>query len=200
MVSTRATSRAYVRLPATIRAGDQSWTGRTRDLSQGGTLVFVEPPYPAGACEVDLELPSGPLHASAEVRFMLPGVGVGLQFVNLDDDMRNRLDAVVNAANEPKIKFYLHEVREGRATADPEESAWAEKLSALRVAVWDMRDPNRAKDRRVDIALQGPASIDTLAKLTDDAAVADDENGAFEDVSGRYDDTGVREGGHRRGE
>jgi glycine cleavage system aminomethyltransferase T len=34
-----------------------------------------------------------------------------------------------------------------------------------------MRDPSRPKDRRVDIALQGPASMDTLAKLTDDASV-----------------------------
>ncbi len=78
---------------------------------------------------------------------------------------------VVNAANEPKIKSYLHELREGRATADSEESAWGARLSALRVDIWDMRDPPRTKDRRVDIALQGPASIDTLAKLTDDAAV-----------------------------
>jgi glycine cleavage system aminomethyltransferase T len=34
-----------------------------------------------------------------------------------------------------------------------------------------MRDPNRPEDRRVDLALQGPASIDTLAKLTDDRSV-----------------------------
>jgi glycine cleavage system aminomethyltransferase T len=34
-----------------------------------------------------------------------------------------------------------------------------------------MRDPSRAQDRRVDIALQGPASVDTLAKLADDASV-----------------------------
>lgn len=80
---------------------------------------------------------------------------------------------VVNAANEPKIKFYLHELREGRAAVDTEESAWAATLPSLRVAVWDMRDPNRPKDRRVDIALQGPASIDTLAKLTDDDAVVE---------------------------
>jgi glycine hydroxymethyltransferase len=80
---------------------------------------------------------------------------------------------VVNAANEPKIKFYLHELMEGRAAVDTEESAWAAKLRTLRAPVWDMRDPNRAKDRRVDIALQGPASIDTLAKLTDSASVVE---------------------------
>jgi glycine cleavage system T protein len=78
---------------------------------------------------------------------------------------------VVNAANEAKIRFYLHELREGRAAVDTEDPARSTKLRHLRVAVWDMRDPSRPKDRRVDIALQGPAAIDTLAKLTDEAAV-----------------------------
>ncbi len=80
---------------------------------------------------------------------------------------------VVNAANEPKIKFYLHELIEGNAVVDTEGSAWTTKLPVLRVDVWDMRDPNRPEDRRADLALQGPASIDTLAKLTDDQSVVD---------------------------
>ena len=67
---------------------------------------------------------------------------------------------VVNASNEPKIKFYLHELMEGRVAVETEQSAWAASCRAA-VDVWDMRDPNRAKDRRVDIALQGPASMDT---------------------------------------
>jgi glycine hydroxymethyltransferase len=78
---------------------------------------------------------------------------------------------VVNASNEEKIRFYLHELKEGRAAADTDDSSWSAKLRSLRVAVWDMRDLHRPKDRRVDIALQGPASIDTLAKLTDDASL-----------------------------
>jgi len=78
---------------------------------------------------------------------------------------------VVNAANEAKIKFYLHELREGRAAVDTEASAWTAKLPRLRAAVRDLRDPSRPKDRRVDIALQGPASMETLAKLTNDASV-----------------------------
>ncbi len=73
---------------------------------------------------------------------------------------------VVNAANEPKIKFYLHELQEGRIPG-----ASAADVSSLRASVWDLRDPNRPQDRRVDLALQGPASLDTLAKLTDDASV-----------------------------
>jgi glycine cleavage system T protein len=95
---------------------------------------------------------------------------------NVLDDIivyRRREDnfmVVVNAANEPKIKSYLRELIEGRAVIDTENPSWAERLPALDVAVWDMRDLNRPQDRRVDLALQGPASIETLAKLTDDAS------------------------------
>jgi glycine cleavage system T protein len=78
---------------------------------------------------------------------------------------------VVNAANEPKIRFYLHELKGGRAAVDADDSARALELSGLHVLVWDMRDPSRLKDRRVDIALQGPASIETLARLVDDPSV-----------------------------
>jgi len=80
---------------------------------------------------------------------------------------------VVNAANEPKIKFYLHELLAGRARADAEHKGGHSPPYGLRAEVWDMRDPHRVKDRRVDIALQGPASMETLAKLTDDAAVVE---------------------------
>jgi glycine cleavage system T protein len=95
---------------------------------------------------------------------------------NVLDDIivyRRREDnfmVVVNAANEPKIKSYLRELIDGRAVIDTKDPSWAEKLPALDVAVWDMRDLNRPQDRRVDLALQGPASIETLARLTDDAS------------------------------
>lgn len=74
---------------------------------------------------------------------------------------------VVNASNESKIRFYLHELQEGRAAVDTGLSTWATKLKGLRAQVWDMRDPNRPQDRRVDLALQGPVSVDIVAKLTD---------------------------------
>jgi glycine hydroxymethyltransferase len=76
---------------------------------------------------------------------------------------------VVNAANEPKIRFYLHELQEGRTVVDTQRSAWSAKLPKLKASIWDMRDPNRPKDRRADLALQGPASFDTLGRLTDAA-------------------------------
>jgi glycine cleavage system T protein len=75
---------------------------------------------------------------------------------------------VVNAANEPKIKFYLYELVKGQVVVDADHP---QRRLPYRPALWDMRDPSREKDRRVDIALQGPASVETLAKLVDGASV-----------------------------
>ena len=138
----------------------------------------------------------------ARYGYVLDAAGNVLDDIIIDRRRENNFMVVVNAANEPKIKFYLHELMEGRATVDAEQDGGVgyahrfpqgrardpmhdtSRLEAptngghsppygLRVAVWDMRDPNRARDRRVDIALQGPASMDTLARLTDDAAVVE---------------------------
>ena len=101
MVSTtaRAAARAYVRLPVQVRTVAGQWTGKTRDLSLGGTLVFVEPPYPSGACTVVMDLPGGALTVEAEVRFTIPGVGVGLQFTDLPPAAQQRIQQVVEAAS-----------------------------------------------------------------------------------------------------
>jgi glycine cleavage system T protein len=77
---------------------------------------------------------------------------------------------VVNAANEPKIQFYLHDLLEGRVILDAADPG--RKLQ-YHPNIWDMRDPNRTADRRVDLALQGPASNDVVAKLADSSAAAE---------------------------
>jgi glycine cleavage system T protein len=84
----------------------------------------------------------------------------------LDDIIVYRRDGgqfmvVVNAANEPKIRFYLNELLGGRAITGA-----AAKLPVLRVTVSDLRDRHRPGDRRVDIALQGRASAELIPKLT----------------------------------
>jgi glycine hydroxymethyltransferase len=80
----------------------------------------------------------------------------------------NNFMVVVNAANEPKIKFYLYELVKGQVVVDADHP---KRRLQYRPTIWDMRDPSRPEDRRVDIALQGPASVETLAKLADDASV-----------------------------
>lgn len=97
-MSPRQTDRAYLRVPVTIQQGGNKWSGRTRDLSRGGSLVLVESPYPAGTVEAALELPTGVLHSKAEVRFTIPGVGVGLEFLDMPESDQNRLEDLVSAA------------------------------------------------------------------------------------------------------
>ena len=64
---------------------------------------------------------------------------------------------VVNAANEPKIKAYLSALRNGQAST--------ESRSISVAVVRDMKDTNSGNDGRVDIALQGPESVEVLRKL-----------------------------------
>ena len=75
---------------------------------------------------------------------------------------------VVNAANEPKIKAYFEALLSGRAVVDIAE---LERKLELTPTIRDLRDPGAGPDGRVDLALQGPASIEVLAKLADDASL-----------------------------
>lgn len=72
---------------------------------------------------------------------------------------------VVNAANNDKDWAWLTAVNEGRAVIDPANPG----ARAPRCQLRDLRDPASGDDRRVDIALQGPASLPTLLALLDEA-------------------------------
>jgi glycine cleavage system T protein len=77
---------------------------------------------------------------------------------------------VVNASNEPKIRSYLTGLLAGRVVIEiePQRMGFSPcEPCSLR----DMRDTATGPDCRVDIALQGPASIDVLAALADDGSL-----------------------------
>jgi glycine hydroxymethyltransferase len=83
---------------------------------------------------------------------------------------RDRYLLVVNAANADKDWAWLSAVNEGQAVIDRDNPAMAvEGKATLR----DLKDPACGADRRVDLALQGPASLPTLQALTDDPRVGD---------------------------
>lgn len=90
----------------------------------------------------------------------------------IDDVMIYRVEAeryliVVNAANNDKDWAWLTSVNESRAVIDPLWPAVCAPHCTLR----DLRHPDSGADRRVDIALQGPAALPTLlALLADDGA------------------------------
>lgn len=75
---------------------------------------------------------------------------------------------VVNAANADKDWAWLNAVNEGRVIIDRRNPA-AEVHG--RAILRDLKDASVGADRRVDIALQGPASLEILQALTEDPKV-----------------------------
>jgi len=94
----------------------------------------------------------------------------------IDDGIIYRVAAdhfymVVNASNEEKDWAWLNAVNEGRVLVD-EERPWigVEAKATLR----NLKDPSAGPDQKRDMALQGPASLEILQRLTDDEALRAD--------------------------
>jgi glycine hydroxymethyltransferase len=83
---------------------------------------------------------------------------------------RDRYLLVVNAANAEKDWAWLTAVNEGQVVLDRENPAISVEGKAV---LRDLKDPVHGPDQRVDLALQGPASLSILQALTDDARVKD---------------------------
>jgi glycine cleavage system T protein len=77
---------------------------------------------------------------------------------------------VVNAANADKGWAWLNAVNRGEVLIDRDRP----DLKVLRPATLrNLKDPASGEDRRVDLALQGPASLPILQSLTDDWRLRD---------------------------
>ena len=94
----------------------------------------------------------------------------------IDDGIIYRVAAdhfylVVNASNEEKDWAWLNAVNEGRVLVD-EERPWVgvEARATLR----NLKDPAAGLDQKRDMALQGPASLEILQRLTDDESLKAD--------------------------
>lgn len=91
------------------------------------------------------------------------------QDANVIDDLlvyrrgKEKFLTVVNASNDEKDWAWLNAVRQGQVRVD-NESPWAVAFGR-NVKLRNLRDPKEGKDRRVDIALQGPKSRDILLEL-----------------------------------
>jgi len=83
---------------------------------------------------------------------------------------RDRFLVVVNAANAEKDWAWLTAVNEGLAIIDRDNPARAVEGKAI---LRDLQDLACGLDQRVDLALQGPASLPTLQALTGDPQVKD---------------------------
>lgn len=99
---------------------------------------------------------------TAQYSYILDVAGNVLDDIIVYRRTEQKFMVVVNAANEPKIKAYLDALLNGDACLDIEEPA--RKLEDKPV-IRDMRDCNSGSDCRVDIALQGPASMELLLSI-----------------------------------
>ena len=75
---------------------------------------------------------------------------------------------VVNASNDDKDRTWLENIRDGVIKID-NARAWA-RTYGYEAEIRNLRDPKAGNDMRVDIALQGPRSRDTLLAMGVDAA------------------------------
>jgi glycine hydroxymethyltransferase len=81
---------------------------------------------------------------------------------------RDRYLIVVNAANAEKDWAWLNAVHEGQVVLDRDNQAMTVEGKAI---LRNLKDPSCGPDQRVDLALQGPASLSILQALTDEAEV-----------------------------
>src|SRR5688572_643118 len=102
-----------------------------------------------------------------------PGESLYTHFLTPDADVlddtlvyrrgRDNYLVVVNASNDDKVRTWLESVRDGTVRID-NTRPWA-RTYGYNAEIRNLRDPNAGPDMRVDIALQGPKSRDTLLAM-----------------------------------
>jgi len=101
---------------------------------------------------------------SARYSYILDATGNILDDIIIYRRAGERFMVVVNAANEPKIKAYFKALLNDEVPVDAEN---IKRKLPYKPDISDMRDTSQSRDCRVDIALQGPRSLDIVSALTD---------------------------------
>jgi c-di-GMP-binding flagellar brake protein YcgR len=78
------------------RCGRSEDTSRVRDISIGGVFVETKKTLPIDAdVELNFLVVDGGILAKAAVRYVLPGVGVGLQFKNVRTEDQPQFESMM---------------------------------------------------------------------------------------------------------
>lgn len=104
---------------------------------------------------------------TAQYSYILDAAGNVLDDIIIYRRDTNKFMVVVNAANESKIRAYLAAVQAGKAVTDLSKPDRRIEPASVR----NMRDTRGGQDCRVDIALQGPASMEVLSNLANDKSL-----------------------------
>ena len=102
---------------------------------------------------------------SAQYSYILDAAGNVLDDIIVYKRGAEKFMVVVNAANEPKIKAYLSALQQGKASTVDSTSSPQKGKQIKFAEIRDMRDTKSGPDCRVDIALQGPESVQVLYKI-----------------------------------
>jgi len=103
----------------------------------------------------------------ARYSYILDAAGNILDDIIIYRRASERFMVVVNAANEPKIKAYFKALLNDEVPVDAED---IKRKLPYKPDISDMRDTSQSRDCRVDIALQGPRSLDIVSSLTNSQA------------------------------
>ena len=98
----------------------------------------------------------------AQYGYILDAGGDVLDDIIIYKRAENKFIMVVNAANEPKIKEWLKKLINDKVIIDIDNP---DRKLEYKPVIRDMRDTGSGSDCRVDIAIQGPASINILSTL-----------------------------------
>jgi PilZ domain len=85
-------------VPIICQCGPQVLLSKANALGEFGAFIFTSKPAPIGsifALELGFELK---VHVPAQVRSIHPSNGMGVEFIALDEDSRNRLRRWMDAA------------------------------------------------------------------------------------------------------
>ena len=78
------------------RCGSSEDTSRVRDISVGGVFIETKKTLPIDAtAELNFLVQDGSIVAKAAVRYVLPGMGIGLQFENIRTEDQSRFVAMM---------------------------------------------------------------------------------------------------------
>jgi len=108
---------------------------------------------------------------AAQYSYILDAAGNVLDDIILYRRADDKFMLVVNAVNEPKIKAYFEGLRSDKIVIDPDDP---DRRLPYKAIIRDIKIGLLNGQRRVDIALQGPRSLEILAALCDVARTKQD--------------------------
>ena len=87
------------------RGGGKEGTSRFNSVSMGGMFIVTpEPPESGSVLALLFDVPGGEVRARGVVKRVLPGIGMGVQFVHMNHEDRGRLNKLLTRLLEDRVR------------------------------------------------------------------------------------------------